>query len=128
MAYRTDGPEIPSCCGPVFEAAIPVKDALPGGEPIRLSRRMSELGLASRREADEWIERGWVKVNGQPAQMGMQVGPNDRITVERAAQHQQRQHSYRHRHGFGHRLNMQGHQHGQCRHDGQQVTAGALAG
>ena len=26
---------------------------------VRLSKRMSELGLASRREADEWIERGW---------------------------------------------------------------------
>src|ERR1700682_2458830 len=28
----------------------------------RLSKRMSELGLCSRREADEWIENGWVKV------------------------------------------------------------------
>ena len=25
---------------------------------------MSELGLCSRREADEWIENGWVKVDG----------------------------------------------------------------
>ncbi|MDB5839946.1 MAG: hypothetical protein JWQ23_1898, partial [Herminiimonas sp.] len=24
-------------------------------EPLRLSKRMSELGLCSRREADEWI-------------------------------------------------------------------------
>ena len=62
-----------------------------GVDRSRLNKRMAELGLCSRREADEWIERGWVKVNGQPAQMGMQVGPNDRITVERAAQHQQRQ-------------------------------------
>ena len=34
-------------------------------EPIqnpRLSKRMSELGLCSRREADEWIENGWVRV------------------------------------------------------------------
>ena len=57
----------------------------------RLNKRMAELGLCSRREADAWIERGWVRVNGQPAQMGMQVGPNDRITVERAAQNQQQQ-------------------------------------
>ena len=57
----------------------------------RLNKRMAELGLCSRREADAWIERGWVMVNGQPAQMGMQVGPNDRITVERAAQNQQQQ-------------------------------------
>ena len=25
---------------------------------VRLSKRMSELGLASRREADEWIAKG----------------------------------------------------------------------
>jgi 23S rRNA pseudouridine2604 synthase len=30
----------------------------------RLSKRMAELGLCSRREADEWIVNGWVKVDG----------------------------------------------------------------
>ncbi|HEY0491044.1 MAG TPA: S4 domain-containing protein, partial [Telluria sp.] len=34
-------------------------------ELVRLSKRMSELGLSSRREADEWIARGWVRVDGQ---------------------------------------------------------------
>ena len=33
-------------------------------EQLRLSKRMSELGLSSRREADEWIARGWVRVDG----------------------------------------------------------------
>src|SRR5271154_4166273 len=33
-------------------------------EDPRLSKRMSELGLCSRREADEWIENGWVNVDG----------------------------------------------------------------
>jgi 23S rRNA pseudouridine2604 synthase len=61
------------------------------GGKSRLNKRMAELGLCSRREADAWIERGWVKVNGQSAQMGMQVSTSDRITVERAAQHQQQQ-------------------------------------
>lgn len=32
---------------------------------MRLSKRMSELGLCSRREADEWIEKGWVRVDGK---------------------------------------------------------------
>jgi 23S rRNA pseudouridine2604 synthase len=32
---------------------------------LRLSKRMSELGLCSRREADEWIAKGWVRVDGQ---------------------------------------------------------------
>jgi len=52
---------------------------------------MAELGLCSRREADAWIEQGWVMVNGQVAEMGMQVGSTDRITVEREAQAQQEQ-------------------------------------
>jgi 23S rRNA pseudouridine2604 synthase len=50
---------------------------------------MAELGMASRREADDWIGRGWVKVNGQVAQMGMQVTPSDRIEINKQAQGQQ---------------------------------------
>ncbi len=57
----------------------------------RLNKRMAELGLCSRREADEWIERGWVKVNGETAQMGMQVTPDAKITVDRLAQGEQQQ-------------------------------------
>jgi 23S rRNA pseudouridine2604 synthase len=53
---------------------------------------MAALGLCSRREADEWIERGWVRVDGvRITQLGTRVGPEQRITVERAAQAAQRQ-------------------------------------
>ena len=62
-----------------------------GATTVRLNKRMAELGLCSRREADAWIEQGWVLVNGKVAEMGMQVGSADRITVERAAQEQQEQ-------------------------------------
>ena len=62
-----------------------------GATTVRLNKRMAELGLCSRREADAWIEQGWVWVNGQVAEMGMQVGSADRITVERAAQEHQEQ-------------------------------------
>ncbi len=59
-------------------------------EPLRLSKRMSELGLCSRREADEWIERGWVRVDGVVvAELGSKVLPSQRITVERQASAQQ---------------------------------------
>ncbi|GHD00772.1 RNA-binding protein S4 [Pseudorhodoferax aquiterrae] len=58
-------------------------------EPVRLNKRMADQGLCSRREADDWIERGWVRVNGQPATMGQKVSAADRVTVERAAQGQQ---------------------------------------
>ena len=67
--------------------------AAPGTAPAtsRLNKRMAELGLCSRREADAWIEQGWVRVNGQVAGMGQQVTPADRITVDKAAEQQQQQ-------------------------------------
>ena len=59
-------------------------------EPVRLSKRMSELGICSRREADQWIERGWVKVDGKiVSQLGSKVLPNQRITVNRQASAEQ---------------------------------------
>jgi 23S rRNA pseudouridine2604 synthase len=59
---------------------------------VRLNKRMAALGMCSRREADAWIEQGWVLVNGKVAAMGMQVGSADRITIDRAAQaHQEQQ-------------------------------------
>jgi 23S rRNA pseudouridine2604 synthase len=51
---------------------------------------MSELGLCSRREADEWIAKGWVKVDGQIiAELGSKVLPHQKITIERQAQAEQ---------------------------------------
>lgn len=59
-------------------------------EPLRLSKRMSELGLCSRREADEWIAKGWVRVDGQiVAELGSKVLPQQKITIDRQAQAQQ---------------------------------------
>ena len=59
-------------------------------EPLRLSKRMSELGLCSRREADEWIARGWVRVDGQViSELGSKVLPHQKITIEKQAQAQQ---------------------------------------
>ncbi len=51
----------------------------------RLNRRMAELGLCSRREADDWIARGWVRVNGRPASVGQRVPPTARIDVDKRA-------------------------------------------
>jgi len=57
----------------------------------RLNKRLADLGLCSRREADDWIARGWVRVNGQVAPMGLQVGADDRIDVDPRARGQQSQ-------------------------------------
>jgi 23S rRNA pseudouridine2604 synthase len=58
---------------------------------MRLNKRMAELRLCSRREADAWIEQGWVQVNGMVAEMGQQVTLSDRITVDKAAEQKQQQ-------------------------------------
>ncbi|WP_346780669.1 pseudouridine synthase [Trinickia sp. Y13] len=53
---------------------------------VRLSKRMSELGLCSRREADEWIENGWVRVDGERIDtLGARVRPDQHIDVTRDA-------------------------------------------
>jgi 23S rRNA pseudouridine2604 synthase len=61
----------------------------PEGE--RLSKRMAALGLASRREADEWIEAGWVRVNGKLAVLGLRVQPDVRIEIDPRARREQLQ-------------------------------------
>lgn len=55
----------------------------------RLSKRISELGIASRREADAWIDKGWVRVNGETATLGMKVTPSDRIQISSKAKAEQ---------------------------------------
>jgi 23S rRNA pseudouridine2604 synthase len=51
---------------------------------------MSELGLCSRREADEWIENGWVRVDGEViTTLGTRVSPAAQIEIDpRAHRHQ----------------------------------------
>ena len=54
-------------------------------EQPRLSKRMGELGLCSRREADRWITSGWVKVDGEVVDtLGARVSPKARIEIDRA--------------------------------------------
>ena len=58
-------------------------------DPVRLSKRMAELGICSRREADSYIEKGWVSVNGKIAVLGQKVSPADRIDLNKQAHEQQ---------------------------------------
>ena len=59
-------------------------------EKIRLSKLMSERGLCSRREADQYIERGWVAVDGEPvSELGTKIYPTQQIQLNKAAQMQQ---------------------------------------
>jgi len=48
---------------------------------MRLNKYISSTGICSRREADEWIERGRVTVNGRRADLGTQVNATDQVRV-----------------------------------------------
>jgi 23S rRNA pseudouridine2604 synthase len=59
-------------------------------EKIRLSKLMSEQGLCSRREADSYIEQGWVFVDGDRiTELGTKIYPTQKIKLDKAAQAQQ---------------------------------------
>jgi 23S rRNA pseudouridine2604 synthase len=59
-------------------------------EPPRLAKQISEMCQCSRREADEWIENGWVRVDGVVVTtLGTRVHPNAKIEIkEEAGKHQ----------------------------------------
>ena len=44
-------------------------------ESLRLQKWIASLGLASRRQAELWIEEGRVLINAQPAKLGDKVNP-----------------------------------------------------
>ena len=59
-------------------------------EKVRVSKLMSAQGLCSRREADSYIERGWVLVDGVPVTgLGTRIYPTQTITLAKAAQTRQ---------------------------------------
>jgi len=59
-------------------------------EPVRISKLMAQRGLCSRREADAYIERGWVRVDGEIVrELGSKAAPTARITLERQAERRQ---------------------------------------
>lgn len=58
---------------------------------VRLSKLMAEKGICSRREADDYISRGLVMVNGEIIdQLGTKVSPDVKITLEAQALKQQK--------------------------------------
>lgn len=57
------------------------RDAAPA-TPERLQKVLAAAGLASRREAEEWIRSGRVTVNGAVATLGQRVVPRDEIGID----------------------------------------------
>lgn len=57
---------------------------------MRLAKRMAVLGLCSRREADAFILKGWVKVNGVvTTEKGLRISAKDNITLNPLARQEQ---------------------------------------
>lgn len=52
----------------------------PVGE--KLQKVLARLGVASRRDSEQWIKDGRIKVNGLVAHLGMRVTPRDSISVD----------------------------------------------
>jgi len=56
----------------------------------RLSKVMADRGLCSRREADDWIANGWVKVNGEIIEtLGTRISPDAEISISAYAKEHQ---------------------------------------
>ncbi len=77
-------------------AARPARAPAGQGEPgsaaqgVRLSKVMSARGMCSRREADLWIERGWVFVAGERvSELGSRIDPDAEISISREAKQDQ---------------------------------------
>ena len=52
-------------------------------ESSRIAKVIARAGLASRRDAEAWVEQGRVAVNGKKiTSPALNVGPSDRITVD----------------------------------------------
>jgi 23S rRNA pseudouridine2605 synthase len=51
-------------------------------ERERLQKVLSRLGLASRREAEQWIRSGRLSINGRPAALGDRVGEGDQMRLD----------------------------------------------
>jgi ribosomal 50S subunit-recycling heat shock protein len=61
-------------------------------EKVRVSKLMAAQGLCSRREADSYIERGWVRVDGEVVkELGTRIFAHQTITLSGAAQAMQQQ-------------------------------------
>ncbi len=58
-------------------------------EKERISKIMAQRGMCSRREADVYLERGWVLVDGQTAVVGERALQTQQITLLQSGQQEQ---------------------------------------
>lgn len=56
-------------------STVPASSPAKQKSTVRINKHMADIGLSSRREADELIAKGLVMVNGKKALQGMQINP-----------------------------------------------------
>jgi 23S rRNA pseudouridine2604 synthase len=83
---------VPKPVAPASPKAAAPASAEADAQGVRISKLMAERGLCSRREADAYIERGLVFVNGERVtQLGTRAAPDAVITLGEAARAHQSQ-------------------------------------
>ena len=105
-APRAPAPAAPKATGPAPEprpaepARAPSRPPRPAPQPLaapapphadglRVAKLMTDRGLASRRESDEWIEAGWVRVDGRMAVLGQRARSDAVIEIDPRARAEQ---------------------------------------
>lgn len=48
----------------------------------RIQKRLAQAGIGSRRQIEQWIRDGRIKVNGRTATLGDRIGPRDRVRLD----------------------------------------------
>ena len=86
---RVLSPARPATAATQRAPARPAPTSSRPGEGIRVSKWLTDQGIASRREADDWIAAGWVRVDGEMAVLGQRVRPEQRIDIDPAARKEQ---------------------------------------
>ena len=64
------------------DAGAPARSPSALGEGERLQKVLARMGVASRREAEDWIRAGRLTVNGTPAILGARVGRTDHLRLD----------------------------------------------
>ena len=70
-------------------ARAPRPAPAPHADGVRVSKLITERGLASRREADDWIDAGWVRINGVMAVLGQRAPVDAVIDIDPRARAEQ---------------------------------------
>ena len=82
-------PQTPPASPPRPHPALRPPPRVAPGEGQRISKLLTDRGVASRREADDWIAAGWVKVDGRMAVLGQRALPDAVIEIDPRARKDQ---------------------------------------